>query len=135
MRFVAELSSEYVNKDNIDYGFEIVKTSKNNTAEFNTAGGFGIMQNLIDNNSDNIKSISCKDTDNNIVAEYGDRSTDTTYKYVTLAVNNIEADQGIAVRFYVEIDGVRYYSSYTNSGGDTFRGCCASYETLENAVG
>ncbi|MEE3428997.1 MAG: leucine-rich repeat protein [Ruminococcus sp.] len=135
LRFVAELSSEYVNKENVDYGFEIVKTSKNNTAEFNTGGGFGIMQNLINTHSDNIKSISCKNTDNNIVSDYGNRSTDTTYKYVTLAINNIDADQGIAVRFYVEIDGVRYYSSYTNSTGDTFRGCCASCETLVNAVG
>ena len=137
LRFVAELSSEFVGKDNIDYGFEVVKTSKNSTAEFNTAGGFDKMQELLESHSDDIKSISCKDTSNNITGDtrYGDKDdTSTEYKYVTLAVNNIEANQGIAVRFYVAIDGIRYYSSYTNSGGDTFRGCCASYETLVNAV-
>lgn len=139
LRFVAELSSEFVGKDNIDYGFEVVKTSKNNTAGFAGAtptGGFDIMQNLINENSGNIKSISCKNTSNNITgdARYGDRSADTAYKYVTLAVNDIPDTQGVAVRFYVEIDGAKYYSAYTNSNGEAFRGCCASYETLENAV-
>lgn len=137
MRFVAELSSEFVNKDNIDYGFEVVKTSKNNTSEFNTAGGFDIMQDLIDNNKDNIKSISCKNTSNNITGDtrYGDNDdTSTEYKYVTLAVNDIPDNQGIAVRFYVEIDGIRYYSGYTDSKGTNCRGCCASYVTLANAV-
>lgn len=137
MRFVAELSSEFVNKDNIDYGFEVVKTSKNNTSEFNTAGGFDIMQNLINENSGNIKSISCKNTSNNITGDtrYGDNDdTSTEYKYVTLAVNDIPDNQGIAVRFYVEIDGIRYYSGYTDSKGTSCRGCCASYVTLANAV-
>lgn len=137
MRFVAELSSEFVNKDNIDYGFEVVKTSKNNTSEFNTAGGFDIMQNLINENSGNIKSISCKNTSNNITGDtrYGDNDDmSTEYKYVTLAVNDIPDNQGIAVRFYVEIDGIRYYSGYTDSKGTSCRGCCASYVTLANAV-
>ena len=136
MRFVAEISSEYFNNDDVDYGFEIVKTTKKSTSEFNAEGGFGIMQNLIDSNSSNIKTVSCKGTSNTIVGKgYGDDSADTTYKYVTLSVYDIPDTQGIAVRFYVEIDGVRYYSSYTNSTGDTFRGCCASCETLVNAVG
>ena len=66
----------------------------------------------------------------------GDADDETTeYKYVTLAVNDIPDNQGIVVRFYVEIDGARYYSSYTDENGNSFRGCCASYETLENAVG
>ena len=56
------------------------------------------------------------------------------YKYVTLSVNNVEASQGIAVRFYVKINGTTYYSAYYNGAGDRFRGCCASYQTLVNAV-
>ena len=134
MRFVAEISSEYFNNDDVDYGFEIAKTTKKSTSEFNAEGGFGIMQNLIDSNSSNIKTVSCKGTSNTIVGKgYGDDSADTTYKYVTLSVYDIPDTQGIAVRFYVEINGVRFYSGYTDSNNNSYRGCCTSYNTLVNA--
>lgn len=131
LRFVAEMSSEYLDAD--DYGFEIAKTSKTNTADFNSVNGFGIMQNLIDTDSKNIKSVSCKDTTNTITGNtaYGDNDKSSTdYKYVSLAVKNISDTQGIAVRFFVEINGVKYYSSYTDVYGNNFRGCCASYTAL-----
>lgn len=134
MRFVAEISSEYFYNDNVDYGFEVVKTSKKNTSEFAGADGFDIMQNLIDTNSSNIKTVSCKGTTNNVVGKgYGDDSANTAYKYVTLSIYDIPDDQGIAVRFYVEINGVRYYSGYTDSNNNSYRGCCTSYNTLLNA--
>ena len=134
MRFVAEISSEYFSDDSVDYGFEVVKTSKQNTADFDDVNGFDIMQNLIDTNSDNIKTVSCKGTTNNVVGGgYGDGSADTPYKYVTLSIYDIPDDQGIAVRFYVEISGVRYYSGYTDSNSSSYRGCCTSRTTLLNA--
>lgn len=130
MRFVAEISSEYLDAD--DYGFEIVKTSKDTTKAFSDANGFNIMQNLLDSGSKNIKTFTCKGTTNKVSGNpiYGDNdSTSTEYKYVTLAVNDIPDTQGIAVRFYVVKDGVKYYSTYTNSE-DTFRACCASCSQL-----
>ena len=134
MRFVAEISSEYFNNDDVDYGFEVVKTTKQNTSAFAGADGFDKMQELIDSNSSNIKTVSCKGTTNTVVGKgYGDNSADTTYKYVTLSVYDIPDAQGIAVRFYVEINGVRYYSGYTDSNNYSYRGCCTSYNTLVNA--
>ncbi len=131
LRFIAELSSRLLDAD--DYGFEVAKNSKNSTGAFNDAGGFDIMQTLIDRNDDNIKSISCKGTTNNITGDksYGDNdSLSTSYKYVTLAITDIPDDQGIAVRFYVEIDGIRYYARYTDAGKNNYRGCCTSYGKL-----
>ena len=131
LRFVAEISSDYFSNPNVDYGFEIVKTSKTNTAEFESAGGFDIMQNLIDTHSANIVKASYKGTTNNIVSGgYGDNSVNTRYKYVTMSIKNIEANQGAAVRFYVTIGGTTYYAGYQNSAGNDFRGCCASYENI-----
>lgn len=130
MRFVAELSSEYVDKDNVDYGFEVAKTQKETTEAFGE-NGFAKM-----NSGTNVVDVSCKGTTNNIAGrEYGNNDADsTTYKYVTLAITDIDDMQnvGVAVRFYVKIDGVKYYAGYTNSDGD-YRGCCTSYNNLLNA--
>ena len=130
LRFIAEMSSEYLDLAD-DYGFEIVKTKKQTTKDFGNSDGFATMQNLIDTDSKNISAISCKGTTNTITkAEYGSSDADSTiYKYVTLAVKNVPDTQGLAVRFYVTIDGVRYYAEYNNEDG-AFRGCCASYNTL-----
>lgn len=130
LRFIAEMSSEYL-KTADDYGFEVAKTKWQNTDDFNSSDGFTKMQNLIDANNANISTVSCKNTTNTVAnPKYGDNDADSTaYKYVTLAIKNIPDEQGVAVRFFVEIDGIRYYSSYTNSDG-TFIGCCASYSTL-----
>ncbi len=130
LRFIAEMSSGYLESAD-DYGFEIVKTKKQNTKDFNDSDGFTKMQTLLDSGSKNIKTVSCKGTTNTVAnPEYGDKNAEsTTYKYVTMAVKNIPDEQGIAVRFYVELDGIRYYSRYTNADG-TFIGCCSSYNTL-----
>ena len=130
LRFIAEMSSEYLETAD-DYGFEVVKTKKQNTKDFSDSDGFTKMQTLIDSGSSNIRTISCKGTTNTVAdPEYGDNDADSTqYKYVTLAIRNTPESQGIAVRFYVEIDGIKYYSSYTNGNG-TYNGCCTSYNTL-----
>lgn len=132
LRFIGEISSEYLSLAS-DYGFEIVKTKKQNTKDFNDSDGFAKMQTLIDSGSGNIKTVSCYGTTNSVAnPEYGDDDLSSTpYKYVTMAINNVPDDQGIAVRFYVTIDGTRYYSSYTNADG-TFKVCCTSYNTLRS---
>ena len=86
--------------------------------------------------SSKVKTISCKSTTNNIVSEeYGNRDkTSTDYKYVTLSIYDIPDDYGVAVRFYVVIDGIKYYAKYTNSAGTDFRGCCASYGAISAAA-
>lgn len=111
-----------------------MKNNKGTTQSFSAVGGFEKMEEYKTDIS-KVMTVSCKNTSNTIVSEkYGNRdSSSTIYKYVTMAVNNIPDAQGIAVRFYVVKNGVTYYAGYTNSEGNRYRGCCASYQTLADS--
>ena len=66
-------------------------------------------------------------------ADYGTASKSTTYKYVTLSVNNIEEGSSIAARFYVKTkNGKVYYGDYIKAAtSETFKGIAASVESLQ----
>ncbi|MCR5652613.1 MAG: leucine-rich repeat domain-containing protein [Ruminococcus sp.] len=136
LRFVGEISTDLLADNTLtDYGFEICKASTTTTPAFSAAGGFTAMNTALSalNGSDHSSSIvkaSCKNTVNNIVPGYGNNpgEGDTDYKYVTLAINNVSASQGVAVRFYAVINGNRWYANYTPANSDSpYRGMCTNY--------
>ncbi len=130
IRFIAEAEKATL-ADAQEYGFEICKTSKTNTPDFAAADGFAAMADPA--NSAQIVKVNCKGTSNTVVGGgYGDPSADTAYKYVTLAVNDIPSDQGVAVRFYVkDSSGVTHYAKYVRAGDvNMYDGCCTSYANL-----
>ena len=69
------------------------------------------------------KVIPANKTSNTLWGNYGKYSTDTKYKYVTLAVNGLDENEKIVSRFYIKTtDGKTYYSKY-----DVYDGILADY--------
>ena len=132
IRFIAEAETATLD-DAREYGFEICKTTKTNTPEFAAADGFNKMAQYKDDPTKVVK-VNCKGTSNTVVGGgYGDATDNSTaYKYVTLAVNDIPADQGVAVRFYVtDSNGITHYAKYVRAGDvNMYDGCCTSYANL-----
>ena len=132
LRFVTAVDTELL-KAADDYGFVIAKvgnyTDNNLTRTiYNTK-----LYNLNYNGGNGEKTVSAKDTKNNIAGgTYGDPTDDSTeYKFVTCAVNSIEKNKMIAVRFYVVLNGKVHYLTY-NTPGYTFAGCLAGIDLSGN---
>ncbi len=131
IRFITTVNEGIVKGANVeDYGYVAAKIPNKQPGEIYTSNVFNALKY---NGGNGEKTLSCKNTKNNVVQNtgYGDPSSrDTTYKYVTLAVNNIDEGASVIARFYVKTkDGKTYYGDYIK-GGETLPGIAASMEAL-----
>ena len=132
MRFVSVVKTELL-MDADEYGYLIAKTD---------AHDYKAARAKIDQltyESPNSVRIDCTGTSNQISARYGDYNaglygTDTPYKYVTLAIENLPTDNNVTImaRFYLRKDGKTYYADYYNSEKNKFDGCAAKYTDLKS---
>ena len=113
VKFVGVISSELLAKAS-DYGFVFTKTNESTQKAKENADKLTI---------ENGHIYSCRGTKNTMTGAYGDPESDTSYKYVTVAINNIEDDMAFVGRFYAVIDGVTYYAKYTDSTATVYDGC------------
>ena len=135
MRFVAVVNEGIIssaaekNGDIVDYGFVAAKTQYTNTA---SATDNYISKVELD--AENTFSRSCLSTENTFCGDYGKNSVGTKYKYVTLAIEDVPADLGVVVRFYIKTkSGKVYYANYT-TGNTAYAGCVTSYNGLSSSI-
>ena len=127
IRFVAVINEGIVGDataqhDIEDYGFVVAGCSNISTE---AEGESNIQKVTVD--SPDVKTLSCRKTSNNLCGDYGIYNKSTKYKYVTLAVNNVNPNQGFVVRFYIKTKSGRvYYSTYKTG----YTGCAASYNRI-----
>ncbi len=135
LRFITTVNEGLIKGNNVeDYGYVVAKVSDRQPDSLYQSRLFDILGYKKWNGE---KTLSCKGTYNNVVSDtnFGDpESSATTYKYVTLAVNNIEEGCSIAARFYVKTkDGKLHYGDYYRIvDNKTFPGIAASIESLNN---
>ena len=116
IRFVSVINEGLVREATIqhdvaDYGFVLAKCSKKSTA---AAGENNIQKVYI--GAPGTTTYSCRNTSNLISDDYGYYNKSTKYKYVTIAINGVEPDQGFVVRFYLKTcSGRVYYSNYSTA--------------------
>lgn len=119
IRFVAVLDSK-VAQDADEYGFLAAKGDTVDEAAGKLSGvTYASAQNIY----------NCKGSSNTVSGTYGKYSSNTDYKYVTLAVDNI-GDSAVAVKFYVKKGGKVYYADYTNKDGITKEACAVNWAAL-----
>ncbi|MCR5653955.1 MAG: leucine-rich repeat domain-containing protein, partial [Ruminococcus sp.] len=128
IRFIAVVNEGIVNSateigsDIEDYGFVIARSEYSSTA----AAGEDYISGVV-LNGENTSHRSGKFTNNTYSGRYGKLTSNTKYKYVTLAVKDIAAGESFVVRFYIRTrSGKVYYADYNSS----YTGCVASYNTI-----
>ncbi len=121
VRFFSVISSEVLEKSS-DYGYVVCDTDKDTNES---------KESIDELTLENGDKYSCFKTANKITGAYGNPDVKTDYKYVTLAINNIEDDKTIAARFYAVIDGIVCYAEYNDSAGTVSGGCAAKISALK----
>jgi hypothetical protein len=124
MRFVSVINSELI-ENATDYGYIIGATSTDKAEAMSEAAKI-----TIENASKFM--VSCKETSNQLSGDYGKCESETNYKYVTAAVENItNTSKTIFARVYVTLeDGTTLYGKYINFSGVEYNGCASSYADL-----
>ncbi len=121
VRFIAVLNNT-IAQDADEYGFIAVANT--------TVDGARNVANAITLDNAPAKNIfNCKNTNNTVSGDYGKYGTDTTYKYVTYAVNNI-GDNAVAVKFYIKKGNNIIYADYKNGEGNFFTYCAINWALL-----
>ena len=119
IRFVAVVKDEIL-QDADDYGFIAIGSSS--LDKVRTAAPNITVESVS-------KKYSCKDKNNLISGDYGKHDSDTGYKYVTFAVNNI-GNNAVGVRFYVQKGTSVHYADYINDNNETLSYCAADWASL-----
>ncbi len=119
IRFVAAVNNEVL-QDADDYGFIAIGSSS--LDKVRTAAPNITVESVS-------KKYSCKDKNNLISGDYGKHDSDTGYKYVTFAVNNI-GNNAVGVRFYVQKGTSVHYADYINDNNETLSYCAADWASL-----
>lgn len=95
----------------------------------------------------NVVTVDCTGSGNTTFGNYGSMGTDTNYKYITAAVNNIPAadlDKTIIARPYIELDSkwvgtgapsVIYGQYIDVSSGENFCACSGSWNYINSLAG
>ena len=125
IRFVSVIDADLIAAAD-DYGYIIGTTTKDRLTAMQNAGNITL---------DNVPhlAVSCKETDNQLSGDYGLYDTDTNYKYVTAAIENItDPNLTILARVYVKCGDKTYYGDYI-TGTATYAGCATSLDYLVNA--
>ncbi len=121
VRFIAVLKNK-IAQDADEYGFIAIANS--------TVDGARTAANTVTLDNAPSKNIfNCKNTNNTVSGDYGKYSTDTSYKYVTYAVNKI-GDKAVAVKFYIKKGNNVIYADYKNGEGDFFNNCAVNWALL-----
>lgn len=122
IRFVTVINREII-KDAEDYGYIAIGASNMETAR-------SVVEGYTLDTAPSKHVFSCRNSSNRISGEYGNKDSDTKYKYVTFAVNNI-GENAVAAMFYVkDSKGKVYYAPYTNKDDITYNSCSANWEIL-----
>lgn len=125
IRFVSVIDADLIAAAD-DYGYIIGTTTKDRLTAMQNAGNITL---------ENVPhlAVSCKETDNQLSGNYGLYDTDTNYKYVTAAIENItDPNLTILARVYVKCGDKTYYGDYI-TGTATYAGCATSLDYLVNA--
>ena len=112
LRFVAVLKTDIL-RNAQDYGFVLAKVDSSRTTE-NVAQKINALS--ADGVGNGEKVISARGSSNTICGDYGEFGSDTSYKYITCAVNSVEDGTKVVARFYVKIGGKTYYAQYPQGG-------------------
>lgn len=131
IRFITSVNEGIVKGSNVeDYGYAVAMIPDVQPSAVYSSNAFNALKYYGGNGE---KTLSCKNTKNNVVPNsgYGDPTDHTTtYKYITLAVNNIDEGACVIARFYIKTkDGKIYYGDYIK-GGEPLPGIAASMEAL-----
>ncbi|MGN1130027.1 MAG: hypothetical protein ACI4Q8_01655, partial [Ruminococcus sp.] len=118
IRFVSVIDADLIAAAD-DYGYIIGTTTKDKLTAMQNAGNITL---------DNVPhlAVSCKETSNQLSGDYGLYDTDTNYKYVTAAIENItDPSLTILARVYVKCGDKTYYGDYITASA-TYAGCATS---------
>jgi hypothetical protein len=130
MRFVAAVNNDII-QDADEYGFIVGKSAKTDVAEAR-----GYAEKAKYGEDENCATIDCKGTSNKISEKFGWYASDTPYKYVTLAVENVPDDQTLVVRFYVKKGNNIWYSRYQKDQTvykNFYKGLAVNWDAINNA--
>lgn len=140
LRFVSVIDKDILDKAE-SYGYVIGYTKK--TLDKKTVNRYAFS--LVKDNDEYGKTIDCTGSSNDVFGDYGKAGTDTNYKYITAAVNNIQdggnvgLDTVIIARPYVVLkDEYRsengpsvIYGQYVDvSTGEAYCSCSGSYNDI-----
>ncbi len=129
VRFVTAVNSNLLKGSNIDdYGYIVAKIDANVEKLYSNMDKF-----TADKFSEDENKFSCKGTSNSISGEFGQYSTETDYKYVTLSVTGTSEQSGnLIARFYVKTkDGKYHYADYINGNSETNSGMAFDLSAVE----
>lgn len=135
IRFVTAVNSNLLKGNKIkDYGYIVVKAKEGTPV----ADIYSKMDNLTyDKVANSPKNFfSCYGSDNTISGDFGKFSTNTDYKYVTLALTGTSGSSDtVAARFYVQTtDGEYHYAKYVK-GNDTYGGMAFKLSDVADKLG
>ena len=122
LRFISLVSAEAL-KEAKEYGFVFTSTTKSTSEAKERAAALTI---------ENGHKYDCTGTINQMTGDYGsDDLNETSYKYVTAAINNITNDKALVARFYfIDNDNNVHYASYIDSNNNKWAGCAARLSDL-----
>lgn len=106
LRFMTVLSSEILTRlykdDSYDYGYVFAAVEGDNQPV-----------NIEKLTLEKGNKYSCKDTENTLSGDFGDKNfSSTDYKYITAGVDEIPQGYTLAVRFYITYKGETHYINY-----------------------
>lgn len=129
MRFVTVVNTDIL-KDADEYGYIAAKVAKADDDSYKTVRG-RINDDRMSYNTEGIYKKNIKESNNIISGDYGKYNTDTAYKYVTLAINDVPESDVVAVRFYVKKGNKVQYAKYIKDGTE-YNGCAADWKCISN---
>ncbi|MBR2108939.1 MAG: leucine-rich repeat protein [Ruminococcus sp.] len=137
VRFVTAVNSNLLKGDNIDdYGYIVAKIDSNVDTLCNNMGKF-TAEKFIAQGAADTNIFTCKGSSNSISGEFGQFSSDTDYKYVTLAVTGTSGKSGnLVARFYVKTkDGQYHYADYISGSKQTYSGMAFDLSAVSENLG
>ena len=137
VRFVTAVNSNLLKGSNIeDYGYIVAKINSDVTTLYNNMDKFTAEQFIAQGAADT-NIFTCKGSSNSISGEFGKYSSDTDYKYVTLAVTGTSGKSGnLIARFYVKTkDGQYHYADYINGSNQTYSGMAFDLSAVSANLG
>lgn len=129
MRFVTVVNTDIL-KDADEYGYIAAKVEKVDNNSYKTVRG-RINDDRMSYYTPGIYKKNIKESNNIISGDYGKYNTDTAYKYVTLAINDVPESDVVAVRFYVKKGNKVQYAKYIKDGTE-YNGCAADWKCISN---
>ena len=137
VRFVTAVNSNLLKGSNIeDYGYIVAKINSDVTTLYEKMDKF-TAEKFIAQGAADTNIFSCKGSSNSISGEFGKYSSNTAYKYVTLAVTGTSEQSGnLIARFYVKTkDGQYHYADYIKGSNQTYSGMAFDLSAVSANLG